>query len=342
MAKATEISNVDVKGPAASAIPLVLNGRLNEMCQLRKRALDFSDPEGVHDMRVASRRLRSALRDFSPYLRRTKIKSTSEEIRRLADALGDVRDHDVALIALDQLVDKAPDEASEGIKLLMRDLEQLRQKERKTLIASLNYRDLVSLRSKLAETLESAVHIPRRGKREKRELLYRDIASRTIRERLRELRQFDLCLYNPMKSKPLHKMRIAAKRLRYAIELFAPCFEEPLSGYAKQVALLQTDLGELHDCDVWLESFAARMKKSKQLTDKERAGIIWLIGYFTKQRMRHFRAALERWHDWETKDFVGSLTAAIRKPKPPKPVQQVENNGAEPEVEVGVIDASAT
>ncbi|HEV2883342.1 MAG TPA: CHAD domain-containing protein, partial [Pyrinomonadaceae bacterium] len=72
MAKAQQIVGIECDQAATEMVPLVLAPRLEEMCLLRKAALDFKDPEGVHDMRVASRRLRSALRDFAPHLRKTK------------------------------------------------------------------------------------------------------------------------------------------------------------------------------------------------------------------------------------------------------------------------------
>jgi CHAD domain-containing protein len=78
------------------------------MCEQREKALDWGDPEGVHDMRVSSRRLRGALRDFMPYLRKRKLGSVLEHVKELADALGAVRDQDVAIAGLQKLGAGAP------------------------------------------------------------------------------------------------------------------------------------------------------------------------------------------------------------------------------------------
>ena len=75
MAKPGQIAGIDCDASAAGGIRLVLMFRLEEMCALRDEALDYGNPEGVHDMRVASRRLRSALRDFMPYLSKRQITS---------------------------------------------------------------------------------------------------------------------------------------------------------------------------------------------------------------------------------------------------------------------------
>ncbi|HET9296697.1 MAG TPA: CHAD domain-containing protein, partial [Candidatus Binatia bacterium] len=96
MAKPKKISGVDYDALATDAIRVVLCTRFGEMCEQRAKALDWGDPEGVHDMRVSSRRLRGALRDFMPYLRKRKLGNVLAQVKDLADALGVVRDQDVA------------------------------------------------------------------------------------------------------------------------------------------------------------------------------------------------------------------------------------------------------
>lgn len=326
MASAKEIKGVHCDGPASIAIPLVLGFRLEEMCQQRKRALDFSDPEGVHDMRVASRRTRSALRDFLPYLRKSKVSGAIRDIKRVADALGAVRDHDVTLIALEDLKTKAPPEVVAGIQELIDAQKAELSEHRSALNVVLNYTSLTQLRKEFLAAVEAAA-VPARKKKSSNgeppaELTYRELARSTTLDRLRELEKLSPSLYQPLKAKPLHKMRIAAKRLRYALELFGPCWNGSLSGFANQVAKLQTDLGELHDCDLWLERFGSRLarntsKKGEDISEPERLAMIWLIGHLTKKRARHFRAALTRWHEWQAKGFVPQLTAALEKSAPP-------------------------
>jgi CHAD domain-containing protein len=118
MSKAKEIVGLDCGASAAIGIRLVLGSRLEEMCAFRALALDWRDPLGIHDMRVASRRLRSAVRDFSPYLRQRKLNHSREDLKSVADALGAVRDHDVAIMALEKLALEASPEVSAGIEQL--------------------------------------------------------------------------------------------------------------------------------------------------------------------------------------------------------------------------------
>src|ERR1043165_4037592 len=83
MAKAKRI-RIKCNAPATAGIKLVLVTRFDELLSWRDATLDWSDPEGVHSMRVASRRLRSALRDFLPYVRKRRLGSVLKELKQLA------------------------------------------------------------------------------------------------------------------------------------------------------------------------------------------------------------------------------------------------------------------
>src|SRR4028119_1539175 len=111
MAKAKEITGLDCAADALEWAAEVLRVRFDEIVSLRDAALDFSDIEGVHSMRVATRRLRSAMRDFMPLMDKRPSKRLRKELKQLADALGTVRDQDVAIVALEELQAEAETEA---------------------------------------------------------------------------------------------------------------------------------------------------------------------------------------------------------------------------------------
>lgn len=325
MAKAKEIVGIECDGAATEAVPLVLGPRLEEMCLLRKDALDFKDPEGVHDMRVASRRLRSALRDFAPHLRKTRIAPSTKDLKEIADKLGVVRDLDVAIIALEKLQKKAAPEISSGLQGIIDDQKAKLDPARTELVQALNYKKLSQLKRNFRHAVEDAIvppaatKTPTSGATVKSGPSYKVFARSTLIKRLRELETLSRSLYEPQKVKPLHEMRIAAKRLRYAMELFAACWGDQLGLFSRQVAQMQSSLGELHDCDLWIEHFGRRLSRLKKKASSERAtsederdAMIWLLSHFSRLRTKHFRAALARWHEWEEKDFCNRLTATLR------------------------------
>jgi CHAD domain-containing protein len=135
---------------------------------------------------------------------------------------------------------------------------------------------------------------------------------------VKELRAAGHHLYFPFHIKELHELRILSKRLRYAVEIFSGCWEPDLHAVAKEISLLQTSLGELHDCDVWLAGLSARLKslERKRHHDEQdlriRAGAIWLTRHFAAERMDHYRAALGRWQEWTTNEFLAKLESVVK------------------------------
>lgn len=323
MAKANEIVGIDCTGRAAEAVHLVLGPRLEEMILLRTRALDFSDPEGVHDMRVASRRVRSALRDFAPYLHKSKLSASIRQLKEIADKLGAVRDYDVAIIALEKLQTKATPEVSSGLQRIIDAQKAKRDPARKELLRAIGLKAISELKPAFLQAIAPSDPPPTSVKTKPRTTRksgasYKVFARATLLKRLKELEGLSTSLYEPQRVKPLHEMRIAAKRLRYALDLFAHCWGESLGVFSRQVAQLQSSLGELHDCDLWIEYFGKRLRRVKlkageQATPQdERDAMIWLLSHFSRLRTKHFRAALARWHEWEAKDFCNRLSATLR------------------------------
>ena len=78
----------------------------------------------------------------------------------------------------------------------------------------------------------------------------------TLAVRLDELHSFD-----PDKPRQLHDLRIAAKRVRYILEVAEPVFGEPAARGVKAMKKLQDHLGEIHDCDELLPLLDAHTSK---------------------------------------------------------------------------------
>lgn len=101
MAKAREIPGLTTELPYGEVAARVLEVRGAELIEHSENVLDMSDIEGVHAMRVATRRLRAAIEIFRPCFPKEEGKRTLRDVKALADALGERRDRDVAIDALD-------------------------------------------------------------------------------------------------------------------------------------------------------------------------------------------------------------------------------------------------
>src|SRR5687767_12791442 len=100
MGKARDISGLEAEGTYGAAAALIVSVRAREMVDEAEGVLDLHDIERVHDMRVATRRLRAALEIFEPCFPGKPWRAALADVKELADALGERRDRDVAIDAL--------------------------------------------------------------------------------------------------------------------------------------------------------------------------------------------------------------------------------------------------
>jgi CHAD domain-containing protein len=102
VAKPRPIEGLTAEEPYASAAAKVVAVRAREVADHSRDVLDLGDIERVHDMRVATRRLRAALEIFEPCFPKAQFERTLGEVKAIADALGERRDADVTIAALEE------------------------------------------------------------------------------------------------------------------------------------------------------------------------------------------------------------------------------------------------
>jgi len=313
MAKAKRIQ-IRCNAPASVGIKLVLMTRFEELLSWREAALDWTDPEGVHSMRVASRRLRSAIRDFVPYVRKRRLAPVLKRLRNLADTLGEVRDHDVAILGLEEIQKQAPRHSAAALKELIEARMAVREQARQQLAVIIAPEKLQDLETEFVACVDEATSLsPRKSKqRPEPEMTFAEMSRAIILGRLKEFEKLSNALFKPLDGEPLHQLRIAVKRLRYALELFQRCWGRSLGTHAKRAARMQTALGDIHDCDIWIASVGKQIVRARKQNETERVkGLVALLEHFTKLRTKHLRRALARWSEWEAHETSGKLRATL-------------------------------
>jgi CHAD domain-containing protein len=193
----------------------ILAARLRD---LERAEAGLPAPDPVHDMRVAARRLRAALRLL-------RLRELDRAVKKLQDALGDVRDLQLQIAWL------------EG-----RDADL--QRSRAALLAKAERALQSALREWHAKTLprllQAAAEPPNLSARSTRKIL---------RKRLRRLEQrLEAALAHPSPS-ALHRLRISVKQVRYLFELTRRDFPKAAKVLLAELPPLQYALGELHDLD---------------------------------------------------------------------------------------------
>ena len=120
MAKAREIPGLSTDLPYGEVAARVLEVRVDELIEHSAGVLDMSEIEGVHAMRVATRRLRACIEVFRPCFPAAEGKAALQEVKALADALGERRDPDVAILALEGFAAAMPAPDRPGLGSLVR------------------------------------------------------------------------------------------------------------------------------------------------------------------------------------------------------------------------------
>jgi CHAD domain-containing protein len=212
-----------------------------------------NDPEGVHQARVATRRLRSDLRTFAPLLEEAWRASLVAELAWLAEVLGAARDADVLLERLRRRVREAETPPSPADRILGRLEERGRDAHRRlrTAMDSGRYRTLLD---RLAEAAARPACTEAASGPAAR------LLPPLVRRRWRALRRAVAAAGPAPDPDALHRIRIRAKRARYAAEAVAPVVGPRADRFARAAAGVQEVLGEHHDAIVagaWLRSVAA-------------------------------------------------------------------------------------
>ncbi len=217
------------------------------------------DLEDVHDMRVAIRRIRSALQilEDAPDFDTKRLRKMRAHLRALARELGAVRDLDIFLGRLSAYESEHP-EAVGGLRVLGDELERRREDARAKLVREL---ETSKLQQRLQQVEDFATQ-PVDLSREPRPVLVRHFAGAAIWRRYQDVLNFEGEL--PGAPPPhLHQLRIACKRLRYAIEMFEPALGEGAKPLTEALVAVQDHLGELQDTVVALQT-AQEMREQQE------------------------------------------------------------------------------
>lgn len=249
-----------------------------EMLSREAGSILGEDPEEVHKMRVATRRMRSAFRLFEPYYRGKVIRPLTDGLRQTARALGAVRDLDVLLEDLARIRAASGVPAAEpadadgesasgdgGLQAIHDHINAKRDKARAKLVKyfqSKSYAgfvasmyDFLTVAGAGALAVDTASHDPYQ---------VRHIVPPILQEHLAVVRAYDTVIPS---AKPapdaepqplpeitvLHQLRIEFKRLRYALSFFGDVLGSPGAAFIDEIKTMQDYLGRLNDLHVFAD-----------------------------------------------------------------------------------------
>ncbi len=256
------------------------------------------DPEGVHQMRVASRRLRAALDTFGEALP-FALTSQGREMRWLGRSLGELRDLDVQRERFARAATLIGHKAAASIEETFTERQERARRALLTVLDSDRYVEMVDAMSDLLRAGPGPGSGP--GPGDEPALA---AAPAMIARQRRRVRRSGARIDTSSPAAAYHALRLKVRDLRYLLEFFAPLYGEPAEVYVRQVTRLQTLLGDHQDAVVGAKLYE-RLARSQEKLGK--AGVraasklaanatAEAEGYRWKFPKRYGRLRGSRWH----------------------------------------------
>ncbi len=248
-----------------------------------KNASQRLEEEQLHDLRVASRRLREGLTLFKTCFSKDEVRKLSKRVRRVTRALGPVRNADEAHLFFSELKKGQTFAEKAVLDELLTGLEQERELARSELATTLRHPRELRQTTRLAGALQSGFNLFR-NQQTNPFLGFRAFAGEALAERAELLAELVPAAMNEEAPLAQHRLRIAVKKLRYRVEIMEPQLQ-PLGALRDKLKSYQDVLGKLHDMDVFSGMVRERVADGPGKED--------LLGVIDQQRRELFGRFLE-------------------------------------------------
>lgn len=279
---------------AHHVLSAALGSCLEQIVANEPAIMEAGDPEGVHQMRVGLRRLRSIIRLFSGQGDPFELNIYSQEARHIAATLGQARDLDVLE---DDLMAALPDRSLVDVNHdpVLRALARARKKAWSDVRTLLTEPRFTKFLLGLAARIEAIRAAPPEGRLAKPAPAFAAARLREAAAKAAKLGRKMQRLSTPKR----HELRKRLKKLRYAAHVFGPLFPaRKTRPYLKRLEALQDSLGALNDVAVAEETLAALPVAAQHRTAAARAAG-FLLGYHARRAEADMKEAARLWKNFE-------------------------------------------
>ncbi len=295
---------------AAEVLAFVLRKQSARLCRHERRVRLDLDPEAVHDLRVACRRLRAALQLLGPVAGPLPVRSMCARLARVARRLGDVRDLDVHNSALETRATRLPPAGRRALQACVDRLRRQREQAHIRLLAVLETPRFAACCQDLAALADRLAELPAQGKSAGSA---RRAAHPLVRRLLRRVQRLGDALQDDTPDADLHRLRIRVKKLRYVCEFMKDAGGPAVGDFAARAARLQDALGRYQDLVVE-ESRLGRLLASREgrRTPVVRAALEALLADAATDGKTARRDCLTAWRRFDRRPARRKLLAALR------------------------------
>jgi len=242
---------VEAATPLWAAATVLLDERGRDFFRRRDRVLKTFDPEDIHDLRVASRRLREGLLLFAPCYPGDGLAWILKRIRKVTRLLGDIRNSDEAALFFATLVDELDAACRADLSRLVATFREERADELEQLEAGLRKLVSAKLSDRFRRTIDNPSLLSSLPGGVDPFLPLADFARETLDARLNDVLALVPAARLPENAAAQHRMRIAVKHYRYRLEILSTLIGPGYQQLHAVVKGYQEVLGKMHDLDVF-------------------------------------------------------------------------------------------
>ena len=268
----------DSRDPAGVHLRYILGRQLDTILSRDPGVRLGGESEDVHQMRVATRRMRSMLRAARPLLKAEWVTPLREKLGWLGRQLGEARDLDVQIAYFKSQSEKVKQPDRLAFERFIHHLEEKRSKAHRRLVSNLRRPRYVALINRLIPAVREPAMMPS-------DVTLPDLAEKAFRKLRKAVKGLD----DSTSDATWHGVRIQAKRARYAAELSEWCSGRAAARFIEKIKLIQDQLGDIQDAviaEAHLRRFTSK-KRGKHFP--------FLAGQMVerqRQRRRHAKQAL--------------------------------------------------
>jgi CHAD domain-containing protein len=286
------------------------------------------DPEALHDMRVATRRMRAAFDVFGQAFKAKTLKPHLNGLRATGRALGKVRDLDVFIEKARLYLDQLPESDQHDLDPLLESWSNQRENARVELLAYLDSDIYKNFKEAFSSFLEKPERLnpdktDNKAKEPQKEIVIpqpyqiRHLAPVMIYQHAAEVRCFDTILESASLEQH-HALRIQFKKFRYTVEFFKEILGPEANAVISDLKKMQDHLGDLNDASVaavmlkdTLDNWQTEQIKLPLIQRTNSYGTMRYLSYRLRERDQLLKSFPETWKWFKRDDFRKNLALAV-------------------------------
>jgi CHAD domain-containing protein len=323
MSSLNEIDGFNKNSTLREAMGIILTFKIDDIFKNSQNLFDDEDTEALHQMRVSARRFKGYLKIFKKLFPKKKFIRIYNSISDFIRTIGEIRELDVSFEIIESYINKNSNQDNKILVLFVSKLKNYKQGLREKLKNNLEIKNFIDSKAELTLFIQNGFSKKQKerfksfnldkGFIENAEIIIPDLRTKVMALK-------STVFNHPMKKNELHQLRIKAKPLRYAMEMYSELINRDFDELITETKKFVERAGTEHDIDVLipkLNDFVKEIKIYNKRTKKTKDKIaITPMNEFIKtlkiKRRKQFRLICDTLKKWSSEDIKQKIATIIK------------------------------